>query len=161
MAIDRGHLGELRLAEPNAARDPSFIESTKAALDLPATAQLELQSATRTAQSEHTVEYSASQMKLVGAEFGAANGVTIDERAKVALRFDARGALVSSQIEPIDEQHLRWVKDQVRKLAAAEQIHLAAPGEAIDVDALRAQRKPWYVETDAQGSKRLKRAYVA
>ena len=152
---------ELRLTGADAARDPGFIENAKAALNLPATAQLELQSATQIAPGERVVEYSASQLKLRGAEFGAADGVTVDERAMVSLRFDARGALVSSQIEPIDEQHLRWVKDQVKKLAAAEQIYLATPGESINVDALRARRKPWYVETDAQGSKRLKRAYMA
>lgn len=152
---------KLRLAELDAARDPGFVERVRGALNLPPTAQLELQSATQTAQGEHAVEYSATQMKLEGAEFGAANGVTVDERASVSLRFDARGALVSSQLEPIDEQHLRLVKDQVRKLAAADQIYLAAPGESIDVDALRARRKPWYVETDAQGRKRLKRAFMA
>jgi hypothetical protein len=152
---------KLRLTELDAARDLGFIERVKVALNLPATAQLELQSATQLAQNEHTVEYSASQMKLNGAEFGAADGVTVDERAKVALRFDVRGALVSSQIDPMDEQHLRLVKDQVRKLAVADQIYLAAPGESINVDALRAQRQPWYVETDAQGSKRLKRAFMA
>jgi hypothetical protein len=53
------------------------------------------------------------------------------------------------------------VKDQVKKLAAADQIYAAAPGEEIDTDALRAKRKPWYVETDAQGRRRLKRAYMA
>jgi len=30
-----------------------------------------------------------------------------------------------------------------------------------DLDALRAQRKSWYVETDAQGRKSLKRAFMA
>ena len=152
---------ELRLAEMDSARDPGFIERVKVALNLPATAQLELQSATQLAPGGHAVEYSSRQMKLTGAEFGAADGVAIDERAKVALQFDARGALVSSQIDPTDEQHLRLVKDQVRKLAAVDQIYRAAPGESINVDALRAQRKPWYVETDAQGSKRLKRAFMA
>ncbi len=152
---------ELRLVDPNATRDPGFIERARTALNLPATAQLEFQSATRTALSEHAVEYSTNQMKLTGAEFGAADGVTVEERAKVILRFNARGALVSSQVAPIDEQHLRLVKDQVRKLAAADQIYLAAPNESINVDVLRAQRKSWYVETDAQGSKRLKRAYMA
>jgi hypothetical protein len=152
---------ELRLTETDAAREPGFIERVKAALNLPESALVELQSATQNAQGERVVEYSATQMKLAGAEFGAADGVSIDERAAVSLRFDARGALVASQIRPMDERHFELVKDQVKKLAAADEIYLAAPGEAIDVDALRARRKPWYVETDARGRKRLKRAFMA
>lgn len=154
-------MAELRLTEPHAARDPDFIERVKAALSLPQDAQLELQAATQNAQGERAIEYSATQMKLEGAEFGAANGVSVDERAVVSLQFDARGALVAFQINPMDERHLKLVKDQVRKLAVADEIYLAAPGEAIDPDALRAKRKPWYVATDAQGRKRLKRAYMA
>ncbi len=152
---------ELRLDNADAAHDAGFIDHVKAALGLPPDAPLELQSATQDAQGGRAVEYSAAAMKLEGAEFGAANGVTVDERATISLRFDARGALLSSQITPADTRHLQLVKDQVRKLAAANEIYLAAPGEKIDTDALRAQRKPWYVETDAQGRKRLKRAYMA
>jgi len=144
-----------------AARDAGFIERVKNALGLLPDARLELQSATQNAQGERAVEYSAAQIKLQGAEFGAADGVTVDERAIVSLHFDMRGALVSSQITPVDERHLRLVKDQVKKLAAADEIYLAAPGEEIDIDALRAKRKPWYVETDEQGRKHLKRAYMA
>lgn len=154
---------ELHFAgDAHAARDADFIEHVKTALALPADAQLELQSATRNAQGERAVAYAVTQaVELQGAEFGAANGVVVDESASVSLRFDARGALVSSQVAPIDERHLRLVKDQVRKLAAADEIFRASPGEAIDTDVLRVKRKPWYVETDAQGRQRLKRAYIA
>ncbi len=151
----------LRLTDPDAARDAGFIERVRAALGLPAGVSLEFTHATEGAQGERAVEYSATQMKLDGAEFGAANGVTVDERATVSLRFDARGALIASQLTPVDPRHLQLVKDQVRKLAAADEIYLAAPGEKIDPDALRAKGKPWYVEIDAQGVKRLKRAYMA
>ncbi len=152
---------QLRLIDSDAARDAGFIERVRAALGLPPDAPLEFEGVTQNAQGARAVRYTASQMKLDGAEFGAANGVTVDERANVSLQFDARGALVSSQIAPADERHLQLVKDQIRKLAAADQIYLTAPGEAIDPDALRVQRKPWYVQTDAQGGKRLKRAYMA
>ena len=47
------------------------------------------------------------------------------------------------------------------KLAAADQIYLTTPGEEVDTDALRAKRKSWYVATDANARKRLKRAYMA
>ncbi len=152
---------QLRLTDPDAARDAGFIERVKTAVGLSAGVSLEFTHMTQGAQGECAVEYSATQMTLDGAEFGAANGVTVDERANVLLQFDARGALVASQVTPVDPRHLQLVKDQIRKLAAADEIYLAAPGEKIDPDALRAKRKPWYVETDVQGVKRFKRAYMA
>lgn len=156
MAIDLHFTGDA-----HAASDASFVERVKTALGLPPDARLELQSASQDTQGGRVVEYAVTQIRLQGTEFGAADGVTVDERASVSLHFDARGALASSQITPVDERHLQLAKDQVKKLAAADEIYLAAPGEEIDIDALRAKRKPWYVETDAQGCKRLKRAYMA
>ncbi|MBI5304518.1 MAG: hypothetical protein HY868_20460 [Chloroflexi bacterium] len=153
---------ELHLTDANLARDASFIEQVKAALSLPADAELELQNIARGAAGGAAVHYAVTlPVVLTGAEFGAANGVSVDERVSATLNFDARGALASSQVSPVDERHLRLVKDNVRKLAAADEIFLASPGEAVDTDALRAKRQPWYVETDAHARKRLKRAYMA
>jgi hypothetical protein len=154
--------GELRLTDLETAREAGFIEQVKAALGLPADAQLQLQNIVHSAQGGAVVEYAVTlPIKIVGAEFGAADGVTVDERVNALLNFDANGVRLSSRISPLDAQHLHLVKDNVRKLAASDRIYLAAPGEAIDADALRAERKPWYVETDAQGHKRLKRAFIA
>jgi hypothetical protein len=154
--------GELRLADLETARDAGFVEQVKAALDLPADAQLQLQNVARGAQGGAVVEYRVTlPIQIVGAEFGAANGVTVDERVNALLHFDANGACVSSQVSPLDERHLRLTKDNLRKLAASDAIYLAAPGAVVDSDVLRAQRKSWYVETDAQGHKRLKRAWMA
>lgn len=151
----------LRLTDVSGARDAGFVERVKVDLGLTKDARLDLQSANQTAQGERVIVYASSQMRLEGAEFGVADGVAVDEPATASLKLDSSGNLISSQIAPIDDRHLRAVKDQVRKLAAADEIYLAAPGQVMDVNALRAQRKPWYVETDAQGRKRLKRAYVS
>lgn len=148
--------------EVSAARDAAFLERVKAVLGLRPGAQLELQRAADDQQGKHILEYAVTQpVTILGKEFGAANGVIVDERMIASLRFDARGVLVSSRVSPIDAHHLQLVKDQIRKLAQAGEIYLAQPNEKIDADALRAQRKPWYVEVDAQGRKRLKRAYIA
>ena len=153
---------ELRLSHLETARDVDFIEQVKAALDLPADAQLQLQSVARGAHGGAVVEYAVTlPIPIVGAEFGAANGVTVDECVNARLRFDANGTPISSQVSLMDERHLRLTKDHLRKLAASDAIYLTAAGEAIDADALRAQRKSWYVETDARGHKRLKRAFMA
>lgn len=148
--------------DADAARDAAFLERVKAALGLRPGSQLELQSATQDKQGKRTIEYTVTQpVTIQGKEFGAADGVVVDERMIASLRFDARGALVSSKLSPIDARHLQLVKDQIRKLAQVDEIYLAQPNQKIDTDALRAQRKPWYVEVDAQGRKRLKRAYIA
>ncbi len=153
---------ELRLADLETARAAGFVEQVKAALDLPADAQLQLQNVARGAHGGAVVEYAVTlPIQIVGAEFGAANGVTVDERVNASLQFDASGARVSSRVSPLDERHLRLTKDNLRKLAASDAIYLAKPGEAIDPDVLRAQRKSWYVETDAQGRRRIKRALMA
>ena len=153
---------QLHLTEADAARSPDFSKQVQAALKLPDDARLELQNVAQGAHGELNVMYAATMpIEVQGAEFGNANGVMVDEPMSVSLRFDARGALVSSQVAPADDHHLRLVKDQIKKLAAADQIYPASPSESIDTDALRAQRKPWYIEMDAQGRKRLKRAYMA
>jgi hypothetical protein len=153
--------GELRLADLETARDPGFIEQVKAALDLPADAQLQLKNVARDAEGA-VVEYAITlPIRIVGAEFGAANGVTIDERVDAWLRFDANGVRADARLTPPDQRRLRLTKDNLRKLAAANAIYLAAPNETIDPDALRARRQAWYIQTDAQGHKRLKRAFIA
>jgi hypothetical protein len=154
--------GELRLTDLETARDAGFVDQVRAALNLPADAQLQLQNVARGAQGGTVVEYTIIlPIQIIGVKFGAANGVTVDERVNALLHFDVNGACVSWQLEPLNEQHLRLTKGNLRKLAESDAIYLAAPGEAIDPDALRAQGKVWYVETDAQGRKRLKRAWMA
>ena len=155
-------MGEIRLTDPNLARDAGFIAQIKTVLALPADAELELQNVASGAAGGTAIDYAVTlPVELRGSEFGAANGVSVDERVTATLKFDARGALALSQVSPVDERHLRSVKDNVRKLAAADQIYLTTPGEEVDTDALRAKRKSWYVATDANARKRLKRAYMA
>ena len=152
---------ELRLTDPSLAGDAAFIAQVRTALDLPADARLQLQTAARTLPGGARIEYAVTvPIVITGVEFGVAAGVTVDERTSVALQFDARGALVSSQVTPVDEKHLRAIKTNVQKLAATDQIYVATFGEAIDPDVLRAQGKPWYIETDADARKRLRRAYM-
>lgn len=153
---------QLVLTSLDQAREPAFIAQVKQALNLPADAELQIQNIARGAGAGGSVDYAVTMpVELRGAEFGAANGIAVDEQVTASLEFDARGQLVRSRVSPIDERHLQMVKDNVRKLAAADQIYLAAPNEEIDSDMLRAKRKPWYVVTDAQARKRLRRAYMA
>lgn len=152
---------ELRLTDLDAARADAFIARVKRALALPADAHVRLKQIAR-ANDGATVEYDITlPIRIEGSEFGAANGVTVDEHITARFSFDARGVRVSTEITQPDEQRLRALKDNVRKLAAQNAIYLAAPNESINSDALRAQRKAWYIQTDAQGYRRLRRAFIA
>lgn len=154
-------MNELRLTKEEMARDARFIEQVKAALDLPADAQVQLKNLARE-EDGILVEYDITlPIRIVGTEFGVANGVTVDEHLSARLRFDGRGARVSTQVTQLDEQRLRLLKDNVRKLATMNAIYVAAPNETINPDTLRARRQAWYIQTDAQGRKRLRRAFIA
>lgn len=154
-------MDELRLTQEEMARDARFIEQVKTALNLPTEAQVQLKNLAHEA-SGIVVEYDITlPIRIVGTEFGVANGVTVDEHLTARLRFDARGARVATHVTPLDEQRVRLMKDNVRKLAKMNAIYLAAPGEKIDPDTLRARRQAWYIQTDAQGRKRLRRAFIA
>lgn len=153
---------ELHLTDPARAHEPDFIAQVKTALNLPDDAQLELQNVARGAAGGAALEYAVTvPIELRGDEFGAADGVSVDERVTATLNFDARGVLALADVSPIDERHLQSVKTNVRKLAAAEQIERVSPNESLGTSKTRAPRKPWYIATDADGRKRLRRALMA
>jgi hypothetical protein len=148
--------------DADAARDVEFVARVRAALHLPADVQLECAGWVRDARGEITLTYDlALPVQIEGTEFGAASGTYVDEAAIARLRFGARGELASSEVVLKDERHLRLVKDQIRKLADADQIYVPDSGERIDPKALAQAHQPWFVGEDARGRKRLKRAYIA
>ncbi len=135
------------------AREVEFVAGVRAALHLPHDAPLSLDRVLQDDQGGHVLEYSTTvPVTLGGEQFGTANGVSVDEAGIARVKFNASGALVSAEVTPADPRHLQLVQDQVKKLAAADQIARAreqAPG------------KPWYVETEKDGRKRLKRSFIA
>jgi hypothetical protein len=135
----------------DSARDANFIASVKAVLNLPTKVPFEFQSIVPMANGGATINYATLESIVVqDADLGIARGVTLEERATVELQFGADGALSAYQIKLSDARHLELVKDNIRKLAATNAI-AQTPQD----------RKPWYIETDAQGRKRLKRAHIS
>ena len=144
-----------------AAHDASFLSRVRDQLQLPPDVPLEF-AALENAGGGIVLRYDLILPQAVrGAEYGAADGVFVDEAAVALLRFRMDGELESEQIELKDEKHFQAVQAQIRKLAAADAIYSAAPNETIDPSALIAQGKPWMVSPDAAGRKRLKRAFIA
>ncbi len=151
--VDELHLGK----DPNSAREEAFLAGVRALLRLPSQAHLQLLSSHVDSHGGHAVEYTVTvPIRLHGPEYGVADGVTVDEQTSAQLNFDAAGKLVSSHLAPIDERHLQLVQDQVKKLAAADQIAPVPPNRGSG-----SKDKPWFLERDPQGVSRLKRAHMS
>lgn len=140
----------------NSALDADFLTRVRRLLQLPQAAQLQLEGIDDGSEGGCSIRYTITiPVKLIGSEYGIADGVTVDERAFARLSFDAGCRLISSRLDGIDERHLELVRDQVKKLAASGQIASTRP------EATAAGHQPWYLEADAQGVKRMKRARMA
>lgn len=153
-------MDELRIpSNPADAREPTFLERVKSALRLPEEVELEFARLSRDSEGG-LLEYIFMQpILLQGPDYGPADGVTVQEPTSARLRFDKDGMFVSFQVSLVDEQHLHSVQEQVRGLAAADQISPVS-SDLSGRPAFDLGPKPWYVAPDAKGRKRLKRAFV-
>jgi hypothetical protein len=149
-------VGELHFTgDLDSARQADFLTRVCELLGLPRQVQLKLVGVNRDQSGGHTIDYAATKsIRLNGSEYGVADGVTIEEETTARLYFDAAGRLGSFHLGPFDEHHVQRIRNQVKRLAAADEIAAERPNA--DPSA-----KPWYVETDARGVKRLKRAHIA
>ncbi len=133
--------------------EPDFLMHVRKLLQLPQEARLELSNLHDDPNGGCSLDYSVTvSVQLNGPEYGVADGVTVDEQTSASLSFDALGNLVSTRYAGIEGRRIELIRDQVKKLAAAGQIALtrseATPGSG----------KPWYLEQDTQGVRRVKRA---
>ncbi len=144
-----------------AAREAQFVERVRRALELPPDVELKLAGSRRGAKGDIALEYALTwPIQVQGAEFGAADGVFVDEAAVAELHFDTRGALIAHRVAPKDARHLESIKDNIRKLAAQDAIYVVPAGAPIDAGELLSAQKPWIVSPDARGRLRLKRAFI-
>ncbi len=147
---------ELRFVmNANSPVEPDFLAGVGKLLRLPRQAQLQLAGVHAEPEGACSIEYRVVvPVRLEGPEYGIADGATVDEQSSVRLSFDVRGKLLSSHFNGIDDRRVALVRDQVKKLAAQGQIASTRPEAS-------SQAKPWYIEQDPQGIKRLKRAQMA
>ena len=143
------------------AQADAVVERAKPALDLPEDATLRVE---QVKQTRRATEIEFTCVVPTSLETQAADKplrVCVDVNGKGCVKFDATGNLVSAEVKPLDPHQLDAIRDHVSKLVANDQVYVAAPGEKVDVQELRAQGKPWYVQDDEAGRPRLKRAYIA
>lgn len=137
------------------------LDEARLMLELPQDAELRVENVTQNKRGTRIDFTYTHSVELDDDELRGVMGVRVDVSSHGDLKFNARGNLVSYQVEPADPRQLRAISDHLSKLVANGQVYIAKRGERIDLDELRQQGKSWYVEEDVQGKRRLKRAWIS
>lgn len=140
---------------------PRVLNQARSMLALPPDAELRVENVRQSSRGTR-IDFSYTHaVKLEDDTLREAAGICVDVSSHGDLKFNARGNLVSYEVEPADPRQLRAITDHLAKLVASDQVYFAEPGEEIDFEHLRRQGKAWYVQEDAHGNKHLKRAWIA
>ena len=108
--------------------------------------------------------------KTVGRKFGDArdpllfsvrSGAIVSMPDALSVSVDQEGRVLSSQLHMADEGHKKRIHDHVVKLVERGRVYASAAGEKIDLTSLIEQKKPYYIDFDQAGNKRIHRAFIA
>jgi len=100
-------------------------------------------------------------VELKGKELGVARGAVVDVSDAVAVQVDSDGAVMATQLHQFDRTYEKRVHDHVAKLVARNRVHDPREGETVDAEKLITQRQPYFIAYDVQGTKRIRRAFIA
>ncbi|MBI3741865.1 MAG: hypothetical protein HY257_08940 [Chloroflexi bacterium] len=100
------------------------------------------------------------QFQMMDDALGDARGVVVDVADSVTVLVDENDKVVTSHAQIADEEHESRIQDHVAKLIARKRVFVSDESE-IDPNELIERRQPYYIAPDAQGNKRLHRAFVA
>jgi hypothetical protein len=101
------------------------------------------------------------ELLLRGAELGEADGILVTLCGGASLCYGVGGELAASHRHAPDEEDIEAARAQVVHLMREAKIHFPVPGEVVSPAALAAAGKPFYVEVDDAGHRRLRRSYFA
>lgn len=101
------------------------------------------------------------RITFTGESLREANGAQVVLANAITLQVNPDGVIITSHYHQVDRAQERRVRDHVAKLVARQRVYVPSPGAAVDLRELIAQRKPYYLEYDAQGNKRIRRAFIA
>ncbi len=152
----------LELPENFQADDaPAVLDRARSILDLPPDARLHVDDVVQSGRETRIVFSYTVCVELKDLPLPEVADVEVEVTAHGDLRFNAKGNLVACELEPADPRQLRAIRDHIAKLVRSGQVYFAEPGEEVDPERLRKLGKPWYVEQDPDGKKRLVRAWIA
>lgn len=153
---------ELELPKNFQAQDaPEVLKRARLVLDLPPDAELRVENVRKTSRGTR-IDFSYTHaVKIKNRELCGPKGICVDVSSHGDLRFNSRGNLVKFNVIPTDPTQVRALSDHLSKMVERGQVYVAKRGEQVDPEQLREQGKAWYVEEDAKGNRRLKRAWIA
>lgn len=102
----------------------------------------------------------AQDIPIVAEELGEMSGVVIREGGELNLRFDSKGELKSYELEKATGKVTENARRDFSVLLKAKKVYFARYGEKVDVGKLAASGQRFYLQMDASGKKRLRRAYT-
>ncbi|MBI5304517.1 MAG: hypothetical protein HY868_20455 [Chloroflexi bacterium] len=150
---------------------PLAMVSTEMGGELPSNVRRELRVAKREfrlvdQQTKHNqmrvLHYAAPrEVALKGKALGVAQGAVVTVTDAVAVQVDREGKVVSANQHKVDRGQEQRITDHVAKLVERNRVYAAKEGEEVDPAALIEKRQPYYVAYDAQGTKRIRRAFIA
>ncbi|MCC7162569.1 MAG: hypothetical protein IT331_08750 [Anaerolineae bacterium] len=153
---------ELSLPENFQVQDaPQVLERARPALDLPPDAQVRVENVRKTSRGTRITFSYTHAVKIENQELCDAQDICVEVSSYGDLRFNARGILVTCNVKPTEPEQVRAISDHLNKLVAGGHVYVAKRGEHVDLEQLREQGKSWYLEEDAQGNRKLKRAWIA
>jgi hypothetical protein len=106
-------------------------------------------------------EVEEREVPLRGPDLEEADGVIVMLPATFSLCYTARGELAASHRHAVDEEDIAAARAHLAHLVREGKVHFVRKGEAISPATLAAAGKPFYIEVDDAGRKRLRRTYVA
>lgn len=153
---------ELVLPKNFQAQDaPDVLKRARPVLDLPPDAELRVENVRKTSRGTR-IDFSYTHaVRIENRELCGPKGICVDVSSHGDLRFNARGNLIKFNLAPTDSTQVRALSDHLSKMVAGGQVYVAKRGEQVDTEQLREQGKAWYVEEDAKGNRKLKRAWIS
>lgn len=153
---------ELELPKNFQAQDaPEVLKRARPVLDLPPDAELRVENVRKTSRGTR-IDFSYTHaIEIENRELCGPKGICVDVSSHGDLRFNSRGSLIKFNVVPTDLAQVRALTDHLSKMVAGGKVYVARRGEQVDPEQLREQGKAWYVEEDARGNRKLKRAWIS
>ncbi|MBI3912750.1 MAG: hypothetical protein HY327_00940 [Chloroflexi bacterium] len=101
------------------------------------------------------------ELEMRDERLGAINGAIVNVFDSATVLVDASKQVVSSSVLLAGDAHDQLIQDHLMKIVERKRIYIGDEGEAIDPNVLIERRQPYYLETDAEGKKRVRRGYYA
>ncbi len=112
--------------------------------------------------ASRVLQYTSTRtVQLKGKAMGMASGAVVDVADGLAVHVDSSGTVISSQLHKSDRAHEKRIRDHVEKLVAHGRVYATHEGETVDPDMLIEQKKPYYLDYDQAGTKRIRRSFIA